>query len=117
VAYLRTLAPPPSLGRSGNPAEEGVRRGARVFRQEGCAVCHAPPSYSSAATYDVGLADEAGNRAFNPPSLRGASQARSFFHDGRAASLAEVFTRHRHRLEAELAHEDLDDLLAFLANL
>jgi YVTN family beta-propeller protein len=117
VAYLRTLAPPPALGQLGKPPAPAVRRGDEVFRREGCTTCHAPPSYTSARSYDVGLTDEAGNRAFNPPSLRGASQAGSFFHDGRAASLADVFTRHRHRLEAELGHGDLDDLLAFLSDL
>jgi cytochrome c peroxidase len=53
----------------------------------------------------------------NPPSLRGVSQGRAFFHDGRATTLKEVFTRHRHQLKAELSRENLDDLLASLESL
>jgi YVTN family beta-propeller protein len=116
-AYLQTLAPPPPLNRFGKPEVEAVRRGEGVFHREGCSACHAPPSYTSARAYDVGLSDENGNREFNPPSLRGTSQAGSYFHDGRACTPAEVFTRHRHRLEVNLGHGDLDDLLAFLADL
>jgi YVTN family beta-propeller protein len=118
VAYLRTLAPPPSLNRFAEKhPTEAVRRGAKVFRDQGCVACHEPPTYTSAKTFDVGLADEAGNRTFNPPSLRGVSQAGPFFHDGRARTLADVFTKHRHGLKAELARNDLDDLRSFLADL
>jgi hypothetical protein len=45
------------------------------------------------------------------------SQGGSLFHDGRAATLKEVFTRHRHQLKAELSRENLDDLLASLESL
>lgn len=88
-----------------------------MFRAQGCAGCHEPPAYTSVKTYDVGLAGERGNRAFNPPSLRGVSQAGPCFHDGRAGTLAEVFTKHRHGWKAEPGRADLDDLLSFLADL
>ena len=61
-----------------------------------------------------GLRDEAGESHFNPPSLRGVSQGGPYFHDNRAATLEEVFTRHRHQLGGELSKPDLDALLAFL---
>ncbi|HKB37067.1 MAG TPA: hypothetical protein VKD72_11475, partial [Gemmataceae bacterium] len=61
--------------------------------------------------------DEVGNTHFNPPSLRGVSQGGPYFHDGRAATLDEVFTRHRHQLRAALTGGDLQDLLAFLRTL
>ena len=118
VAYLRTLPPAPPINRFAEKSQaEAVRRGAAVFREQGCVVCHEPPTYTSAKTFDVGLADEAGNRTFNPPSLRGVSQAEAFFHDGRARALPDVFTKHRHGLKVELPRNELDDLLAFLANL
>lgn len=118
LTYLRTLPSPPSLNRfAEKPPAEAVRRGAAVFRGQGCAVCHEPPTYTSAKTYDVGLADEHGNRAFNPPSLRGVSQAGPYFHDGRARTLPEVFTKHGHGLKARPPRAELDDLLSFLADL
>jgi YVTN family beta-propeller protein len=118
VAHLRTLSPPPPLNRFAEKRpREAARRGEKVFRDQGCAACHEPPTYTSAKTFDVGLTDEAGNRAFNPPSLRGVSQTGPFFHDGRARTLSEVFAKHRHGLKAELARNDLDDLLSFLADL
>jgi YVTN family beta-propeller protein len=113
AAYLRTLASPAPLGQSRGSA----RRGQEVFERQRCGTCHAAPTYTKALTYDVGLSDEANNRAFNPPSLRGVSQAGPFFHDGRAATLADVFKRHRHQLQGDLGAKELDDLLAFLESL
>jgi cytochrome c peroxidase len=118
AAYLRTLPPPPSLARARGDADEAaVRRGGEVFRRQGCEGCHAPPAYTSAKAYDVGLADGAGNRLFNPPSLRGVSQGGPYFHDGRAATLEQVFTRHRHQLQGEPTAQELEDLVAFLRSL
>jgi YVTN family beta-propeller protein len=118
TAYLETLSPPPARARLlGRLDEEAVRRGREVFGKQSCATCHAPPAYTSARTYDVGLADEAGLKAFNPPSLRGVGQGGPYFHDGRTATLAEVFTRQRHQLKGELTNQDLDDLLEFLRSL
>jgi YVTN family beta-propeller protein len=118
AAFLRTLPPAPSLDRlTGKVNRETVRRGRHVFQKQGCATCHAPPTYTSAKIYDVGLRDEAGLRQFNPPSLRGVSQGGPFFHDNRAATLEEVFTRHRHQLKGKLSKSELADLIGFLRSL
>jgi cytochrome c peroxidase len=114
TAYLRTLAPPPPAAR---PDEASVRRGREAFGRHGCAKCHAPPTYTTPKTYDVGLHDEAGNTAFNPPSLRGVGQAGPYFHDGRAATLEEVFTRHGHPGPGALSRGEVSDLVNFLRNL
>jgi cytochrome c peroxidase len=120
VSFLHTLPPPP-------PAEpvtadeadrRRVERGRSVFQQRGCVHCHIPPlTYSSHETYDVGFADERGQRKFNPPSLRGVSQGYRFFHDNRAATLEEVFTKFHHKVGEGIATEDLADLLRFLRSL
>jgi YVTN family beta-propeller protein len=115
TAYLRTLAPPPP--RRGASNQEAVRRGEVVFGARGCVHCHAPPTYTTSKTYEVGLEDEMGKKAFNPPSLRGVGHGVAFFHDGRAERLEEVFTRHRHQVPADMPRQEVDDLLAFLRSL
>jgi cytochrome c peroxidase len=118
TAYLKTLSPPPSLAKARNSIDsEAKKRGERVFERQKCAACHTPPFYTSAGTYDVGLRDEAGTTHFNPPSLRGLSQAGPYFHDNRASTLEEVFSHHRHRLTERLSAEELSDLLHFLNGL
>jgi cytochrome c peroxidase len=115
TAYLRTLTPPPPQRGASN--REAVRRGEAVFRARGCVRCHAPPTYTTSKTYEVGLEDEMGKKAFNPPSLRGVGHGVAFFHDGRAVRLEEIFTSHRHQVPADLPRTEMDDLLQFLRNL
>src|SRR5262249_29935542 len=98
AAYLRTLDPAPAVDADVHE-QSIVGRGATIFQEQGCARCHAAPYYTSPKTYDVGLADEVGNARFNPPSLRGVSQGGRYFHDGRAASLEDVFQRYHHELK------------------
>jgi len=115
AAYLRTLeapAPEPQFG-MGAAGE----RGRAVFRAQKCAECHAPPEYTSAEPYDVGLVDEVGHRRFNPPSLRGVGRREPLLHDGRAATLDEVFRRYRHPRDTELSDAEAADLMAFLKTL
>ena len=75
------------------------------------------PTYTSAGRYDVGLADEVGNRKFNPPSLRGVGRRDRFLHDGRASSLEEVFRDHAPPPGAVLSPRETADLIAFLKTL
>jgi cytochrome c553 len=120
VAYLHTLEPPPPLQpATDNPADkEQLIRGENLFINLGCGRCHVPPlTYTSPDAYEVGLTDEKGLTKFNPPSLRGVSQGYTFFHDGRAKSLAEVFTLHGHMLDRALSDTELADLLRFLRSL
>src|SRR5207244_6131551 len=118
TAFLRTLSPPPSLLEARGSRDAGAfKRGRKIFAEQKCATCHPPPAYTSAKTYDVGLRDEAGSTHFNPPSLRGLSQAGPYFHDNRALTLSEVFTRYRHELTGPLSSQELGDLVHFLGSL
>jgi cytochrome c peroxidase len=113
-AFLQTFQPPP---RPGQGEETARKRGQAVFEERRCNRCHEPPGYTTQKNYDVGLVDEVGNRTFNPPSLRGVGQGGPFFHDNRARTLEEVFTRYRHELKSDLSEQELEDLLAFLRGL
>jgi YVTN family beta-propeller protein len=116
--YLHTLDSPPSLAAlRGTANSDAIARGRAVFERQGCTNCHIAPAYTSADAYNVGLKDKLGQHEFNPPSLRGVSQGGPYFHDGRAATLEEVFARFEHQLEEPLADSELRDLLHFLRSL
>lgn len=117
-AFLGSLEPPPPIDLArGERDHVAVARGKTLFASMRCATCHAPPAYTTAKTYNVGLTDKQGNTRFNPPSLRGVGQRGPYFHDGSAKSLEDVFRKHRHRLRGEPADEELSDLIAFLRSL
>ncbi len=92
-------------------------RGRQDFTTLGCAECHVPNAYTSPESYDVGFVDEQGNREFNPPSLRGVSQRRPYFHDNRAGTLDDVIQKFQHQLNEPLPANEAKSLLAFLRSL
>ncbi|WP_435018595.1 cytochrome c peroxidase [Tundrisphaera sp. TA3] len=115
VAYLGSL--PTTRPTASVAAADAVERGRGFFLARRCGECHAPPNYTSAGSYDVGLADEAGHRKFNPPSLLEAGVRGTYFHDGRAKTLEEVFVKFRHPRDAATSPEEAADLAAFLRSL
>ncbi|MDR3634073.1 MAG: cytochrome c peroxidase [Isosphaeraceae bacterium] len=114
TTYLRSL---PHARVIAGADEAAVARGRELFELRRCDRCHAGPEYTARGHYDVGIADEVGNRRFNPPSLRGVGQRESLLHDGRAATLGDLFLRHRHPRSADWTAAEVDDLVAFLNSL
>jgi DNA-binding beta-propeller fold protein YncE/mono/diheme cytochrome c family protein len=118
VAYLQTLAPPPSLDQSrGISDTNAIARGRDIFTAQKCSSCHTAPSFTSPQIYDVGLKDRLDNKEFNPPSLIGVSQRYMLLHDNRAESLEHLFTEYKHQLNGEMSAEQLSDLIAYLRSL
>ncbi len=115
VAFLKTLSV--SEHSRDRSDQSLIAAGKKVFERQDCGQCHTSPTYTSPATYDVGLVDEQGLRRFNPPSLRGLHSADSFFHDVRAQQLEDVFRIQQHQLPAPLEAADLRALLEFLRSL
>jgi cytochrome c peroxidase len=115
AAYLATLTVPPSVSAArGGSRTPSAERGRAVFSRRGCIDCHAPPTFTSEATYDVGLADELGARQFNPPSLRGLGQRERFLHDGSAKDLRSAIGAHQGDAVRDLDPQSLNDLLEYL---
>lgn len=118
AAYIESLPSPPSAetlkGTADGPT---IERGRKIFAKQDCARCHAPPSYTSPEVEDVGLPDERGELRFNPPVLLGVGQRDALLHDGRAKTLGEVFSKHRHPHGQDWSSADVSDLVAFLRSL
>jgi hypothetical protein len=119
VAFLHSLPPaPPLVPSTSDDDRQEIEHGKAVFRNLGCATCHVPPlTYTSDATYDVGMPDEHGQAKFNPPTLRGVSQRDHLFHDSRAVSLEEVIDVVGHQLSRTPTAVERRDLLRFLKSL
>lgn len=119
TAYLHTLEAPPASEPPADTADRAqIERGREVFTSQKCHRCHVPPlTYTSQESYDVDMADEHGQKKFNPPSLRGVGQGIRFFHDGRSQALEEVFQVQGHQLQKPLTDDELTDLVRFLRSL
>jgi YVTN family beta-propeller protein len=107
TAYLLALDAPPSAPPQ-DPAR--VARGAQVFAEQRCATCHVGTVGTNLQQVDVGT----GGR-YDVPSLRWLWLSAPYFHDGRAATLRQVFELEgAHNLLGLVSPDDLDALTAYL---
>ncbi|MGV3605591.1 MAG: cytochrome c peroxidase [Planctomycetaceae bacterium] len=118
AAYLESLLVPAPVNRlRGTEDTAAIARGKEVFTKQNCAKCHAGDSFTTPEKYDVGLVDSAGNRKFNPPSLRGLSHRSPYFHDNSAGQLKDVFLSAGHPGNSTYSEEEVRDLIHYLESL
>jgi hypothetical protein len=111
TAFLTTLQLPEP--RTISP----MHPGRKIFLQRGCTKCHSSPHFTSAATYDVGIDDEAGHSEFNPPSLRFLRLRSRYLHDGSFDSLEELLQSHPPTDKPPLQADDRRQLVEYLLSL
>lgn len=94
-----------------------VEQGRAMFEQRGCVKCHAPDnSWTSNASWDIGVQDEQGHREFNPPSLQSVVHRRAFFHDGRFQTLNEVLKSHHPGFDQPPSKPEVQSLIKYLTS-
>jgi len=124
LRYQFTLDPPAPPPGSFDPA--AAERGKVVFNQAGrCASCHIPPTYTDAPLLhtpaetgsDPVLAGRGTTGRYRTTPLRGAWQHPPYFHDGSAATLADVVVHYNTTLRLGLTAQQQADLVQFLKSL
>ena len=120
LAFIISAHRAPNPYRDRSP--DAVRRGEQVFHKARCPVCHPPPKFTDQKMRDLGMAGgtDFGSR-FDTPSLRECYRTAPYLHDGRAATLMEIFTEHNpdnlHGLTRNLTERELADLVEYLRSL
>jgi hypothetical protein len=120
---LKTPAPPP-----GSFDPELAVEGAIVFNTVGrCAECHSGPHFTDVNEGILHDAEEVGQNSayaartatgkYRTTPLRGLWQHAPYFHDGSAATLADVVEHYDSHLELELSEDDKLALVEFLKTL
>ena len=107
-----------------------ARAGRKVFERAGCPTCHSGPDFTDSPAnmlHDVGtLAPTSGKRLGAPllgidtPTLKGLWQTAPYLHDGRAATLPELFTQYtkdRMGITSDLSPTELDQMVRYLLEL
>jgi YVTN family beta-propeller protein len=96
----------------GNPIPENNR----------CITCHVPPYYTNRKLADVStLAASDDSIQFDTPHLNNIHQSPPYLHDGRAATLEEIWTKYgkddKHGLVGDMTKNQLNDLVEYLKSL
>lgn len=122
--YLKSLKPDPNPNLVNGKLSEAAERGKKIFEGKAeCNKCHTGPYYTDLKAYDVGTLgpyDKPTDR-FYTPKLTELYRVAPYLHDGRAATLEEVFTiwnkEDKHGKTSKLTKEELADLIAYLNSL
>jgi cytochrome c peroxidase len=131
AAYIRSLPPmPPERPGSAEARERGRRLffashapdGTEIPPGQRCATCHPPPLYTNGLASSVGSGGASDDHeAFDVPHLLGIAASAPYLHDGRAATLEEIWTVYNpddtHGITNSYSKHDLNDLVEFLRSL
>jgi cytochrome c5 len=123
-SYQHSLEAPAAPGGSFDPA--AAERGRVVFSQS-CTSCHVGVTgtdnnsgtlHSPEETgMDGAYASRTANKAYRTTPLRGLWQHPPYFHDGTAATLADVVSHYNRVRKLELSDKQQEDLVEFLKSL
>jgi len=123
--YLKSLKPIPSPHLVKGKLSPAAQRGKKVFFDEtvGCADCHKGVLFTDMKFHDVGTVgkfDKPMDR-FDTPSLTEVWRSGPYLHDGRAATIQDIFTRFqredKHGNTSYLTPKQLDDLVEYVLSL
>lgn len=122
--YMKSLRPTPSPHLEGGRLSAAARRGRVIFEKTaGCIQCHPPPLFTDMKRYDVGTSDEPmdAGEEFDTPTLVECWRTAPYLHDGRAATLRDLFMNHspenKHGATKNLTQEQLNDLIEYVSSL
>ena len=122
-AYLKSLKPVPSPHLVKGRLSVAARRGAKLFRNAGCADCHVPGKFTDLKPHDAGTRrtfDRPGD-LFYTPTLVEVWRTAPYLHDGSAATIQDVLTtrnpNNEHGVTKELTEQELNDLCEYVLSL
>lgn len=123
-AYLRSLEPEPSPSLIEGRLSQRALEGKAIFESPGagCAACHPEPLFTDRRMHDVGTRGVfPWEDRFDTPTLHELWRTAPYLHDGRAATLEDVFTRwnrgDRHGRTSHLTDPQLEALVEYLESL
>jgi YVTN family beta-propeller protein len=120
--YLKSLVPLPSPFLVKGELSPAAARGEKVFMDDRteCSSCHRGPYYTDMKFHNVGTIGKFDNptNRFDTPTLIELWRTAPYLHDGRAATLRDVFDdKDEHGMVTHLTPQEMDDLLEYLLSL
>ena len=133
-AYIFSLPPTRTAHAQGAPLTEAQERGRRIFfatrlpdgrefpYAKRCSTCHRPPLFTDRLPADVGTrGPHDSTSSFDVPHLLGIAASAPYLHDGRAATLEEIWTvwnpKDTHGLTNHMNKIEMNELVEYLKTL
>ena len=115
--YLKSLRPVPSPYLIDGKLSEKAKAGKIVFHKYKCDDCHNGPYHTDCKTYIIGE-DVEFEKGWDTPTLTEVWRTAPYLFDGRAATMNEVFSVHRHGLKnKKISAKEIEDLVEYVNSL
>ncbi len=114
--YVRTLRPVPSPLLVDGKLSEKAERGKKVYQKLRCDDCHSGPYFTDLKMYRIGD-DIEFEKGWDTPTLREVWRTAPYLFDGRAATMEEVYTVHKHGIERKVSQKEIEELVEYVNSL
>lgn len=115
--YLKHLQPIPSPYLVNGKLSEKAERGKKVFQKYNCDYCHSGPYYTDCQMHIIGN-DVEFEKGWDTPTLKEVWRTAPYLFDGRAATMEEVFTVHKHGLQnSKISSKEIEELVEYVNSL
>ena len=114
--YLMSLKPVPSPYLVNGELSEKAKRGRKVYEKFNCDECHSGPYYTDMKMHRIGEDIEFEN-GWDTPTLCEVWRTAPYLFDGRAATMEEVFTVHKHGIEKKISAKEAEELAEYVNSL
>ena len=118
--YLKSLEPVASPYLVDGKLSPAAERGKELFfsPQVDCGECHGEPLYTDLSLHDVASRGQYDRReTFDTPTLIECWRTAPYMHDGKYATMKELFTKGKHGKVDKLNGRQIDDLVEFVLSL
>jgi YVTN family beta-propeller protein len=116
--YLQSLEPVSSPWLEDGKLSEKAQNGKDIFSRESCDRCHPGPLYTDGQMHTIGTPGPADRTTtWDTPTLVEVWRTAPYLHDGRCATMQDVFDRELHGLEHPLPEDELEALVEFVMSL
>ena len=116
--YLKSLKAVPSPFLIDGKLSEKAQKGKIVFEEQGCVHCHSGNCYTDLKMHEIGTQGEYDRQnTWDTPTLIEVWRTGPYLHDGRSATIEEVFSKEVHGLQKELSQEEIEQLSEYVLSL
>jgi YVTN family beta-propeller protein len=116
--YLKSLKAVPSPYLEDGKLSAKAEKGKVVFEKIGCTSCHSGPYYTDMQIHGIGTQGEYDHQNnWDTPTLIEVWRSGPYLHDGRCATMKEVFTEEEHGIWEEVTEEEIEQLVEYVMSL
>jgi YVTN family beta-propeller protein len=116
--YLQSLEAVPSPHLVDGKLSKEAQKGKKIFIREECISCHPGPWFTDRLMHKIGVPGPADRTdTWDTPTLIEVWRTAPYLHDGRSATMEEVFTTEKHGISKPMKSEELKLLIAYVLSL